>query len=123
MNARACLLALMLAAPVVLVVLAGEPQTPGARSRPGVTAADAVFARNDIQLDVIGGVPDKLREELASNSRATRFHGFVDDIAPFFSAARMAVVPEFIGGGFKLKYLDYIFGRVPVASISTAADV
>jgi polysaccharide biosynthesis protein PslH len=86
-----------------------------------VTAADEVFARNDIQLDVIGGVPDKLREELASNSRATRFHGFVKDPADYLSQARMAIVPEVIGGGFKLKFLDYLFTRVPIATLADAA--
>ena len=85
-----------------------------------VQAADAVFAQNDIQLDVIGGVPDRLREELAANARATRFHGFVDDPADHLAQARMAVVPEVIGGGFKLKFLDYLFTRVPIA---TLADV
>jgi hypothetical protein len=30
-------------------------------------------------------------------------------------------VPECIGGGFKLKFLDYIFGRLPVATLSQAA--
>ena len=33
----------------------------------------------------------------------------------------MAVVPELIGGGFKLKFLDYIFARVPVATLTQAA--
>jgi hypothetical protein len=33
----------------------------------------------------------------------------------------MAVVPEAIGGGFKLKFLDYVFGRVPVATLTHAA--
>jgi glycosyltransferase involved in cell wall biosynthesis len=83
--------------------------------------ADMRFAQQGIRFDVIGDVPQALLDELRPMVRATEFHGFVDDIGPFFSAARMAVVPEMIGGGFKLKYLDYIFGRVPVASISAAA--
>jgi len=45
----------------------------------------------------------------------------VTDAAPFLARARIAVVPESIGGGFKLKFLDYIFGRVPVATVSQAA--
>ena len=38
-----------------------------------------------------------------------------------FADARIAVVPEAIGGGFKLKFLDYFFARVPVATLSHAA--
>lgn len=83
--------------------------------------ADARFTQQGICFDVIGDMPRTLLDELQPAVRATKFHGFVDDIAPFFTTARMAVVPELIGGGFKLKYLDYIFGRVPVASINAAA--
>jgi glycosyltransferase involved in cell wall biosynthesis len=83
--------------------------------------ADKRFVQQGVRLDIIGDVPPALLNELRPLTKATEFHGFVDDVSPFFNAARMAVVPEFIGGGFKLKYLDYIFGRVPVASISAAA--
>jgi len=33
----------------------------------------------------------------------------------------MALVPEVIGGGFKLKFLDYVFGRMPVVTLNDAA--
>ena len=48
-------------------------------------------------------------------------HGFVDDVEPYFRNARMALVPEVIGGGFKLKFLDYVFGRMPVVTLNDAA--
>jgi glycosyltransferase involved in cell wall biosynthesis len=72
-------------------------------------------------LDVVGEVPADLRQELQAKAQATFFHGFVDDMRPYLQSARFALVPEVIGGGFKLKVLDYIFGRVPVATISDAA--
>ncbi|MDB5799939.1 MAG: hypothetical protein JWL63_878 [Rhodocyclales bacterium] len=83
--------------------------------------ADARFKQHDICFDVIGDVPQALLDELRPTLQATQFHGFVDDIAPYFATARMAVVPEVIGGGFKLKYLDYLFARVPIATIGEAA--
>ena len=86
-----------------------------------VDAADSVFADNAIQLDVVGDMPAALREELRARTRATVFHGFVDDPASVLSQSRMAVVPEVIGGGFKLKFLDYLFARVPIATLSHAA--
>jgi hypothetical protein len=30
----------------------------------------------------------------------------------------MAVVPERLGGGFKLKTLDYVFNRLPIAALN-----
>lgn len=88
-----------------------------------VEIADPVFAANDIQLDIIGDVPEALRGALEARARATRFHGFVADdvLERLLSQARMAVVPELIGGGFKLKFLDYLFGRVPIATLAAAA--
>jgi len=83
--------------------------------------ADPAFARHNIRFDVIGKMPDPLRRQLQPKLRATTLHGFVQNTEPLFSNARIAVVPEQIGGGFKLKVLDYIFGRMPVATIEAAA--
>jgi glycosyltransferase involved in cell wall biosynthesis len=85
-----------------------------------VAAADAAFHAKGITLHVVGSMSDSLADELRRSTRATVLHGFVDDIAPHFANARMAVVPEEMGGGFKLKFLDYIFGRVAVASLTHA---
>lgn len=86
-----------------------------------LAASDALLHDAGITLDVIGDVPADLLARLTPRCRATRFHGFVMDAAPFLREARLAVVPEMIGGGFKLKFLDYFFGRVPVATIRSAA--
>jgi glycosyltransferase involved in cell wall biosynthesis len=85
-----------------------------------VECADPVFAQHGIELDVVGDAPVALIESLRARSQATRFHGFVNDPSSLLNQARMAVVPECIGGGFKLKVLDYLFARVPIASISSA---
>ncbi len=85
-----------------------------------VEIADPIFKENGIELDVVGDVPQALLSSLQTRCRATFFHGFVADAAPFLARSRIAVVPESIGGGFKLKFLDYIFGRVPVATVSQA---
>jgi glycosyltransferase involved in cell wall biosynthesis len=82
--------------------------------------ADARFREHGIALDVIGDVPAPLRAAL-SHCASITLHGFVEDVAPFFRQSRMAVVPELIGGGFKLKFLDYVFGRVPVVTLDEAA--
>jgi len=86
-----------------------------------VEVADPLFYEHKIGLDIVGDVPQALLSTLRARCRATCFHGFVTDAAPYFARARIAVVPESIGGGFKLKFLDYIFGRVPVAMVSQAA--
>jgi ubiquinone/menaquinone biosynthesis C-methylase UbiE/glycosyltransferase involved in cell wall biosynthesis len=86
-----------------------------------VEIADPIFQQHGIALDVVGDVPRELLRRLQARCRSTCFHGFVADVAPLLARARIGVVPESIGGGFKLKFLDYIFGRVPVATVSQAA--
>jgi glycosyltransferase involved in cell wall biosynthesis len=80
-----------------------------------LAAADELFGRHGIELWVVGKVPEHLR---VATHRATRFLGFVDDPAPVFSDARIGIVSERSGGGFKLKSLDYVFNRVPIAALS-----
>jgi glycosyltransferase involved in cell wall biosynthesis len=86
-----------------------------------VEHADARFAANGIELVVAGDVPADLKQTLLASSKATHFQGFVTELGPFLAQARIAIVPELIGGGFKLKFLDYIFGRVAVATVDAAA--
>jgi glycosyltransferase involved in cell wall biosynthesis len=80
--------------------------------------ADPVMGRAGITIDVVGDMDKRLRRSLSTKYRAARFHGYVDDAAPYLARARMAVIAEPIGGGFKLKLLEYIFNRVPVASLA-----
>jgi polysaccharide biosynthesis protein PslH len=85
-----------------------------------VEIADPIFKKQGIEMDVVGDIPKALLSALKARCRATYFHGFVGDVAPYLARARIGIVPESIGGGFKLKFLDYIFGRVPVATVSQA---
>ncbi|WP_419898818.1 glycosyltransferase [Roseomonas sp. USHLN139] len=83
--------------------------------------ADPVLAKAGIAIRVVGDMPDDLRQELSKKYRAAEFTGFVDDPAPYLASARLAVVAEPIGGGFKMKLLEYIFNRVPVAALEVCA--
>ena len=83
--------------------------------------ADPIMARAGVIIHVVGDMDQTLRRSLSAKYRAVRFHGFVEDPTPFLSSARMAVLAEPVGGGFKLKLLEYIFNRVPVAALSCCA--
>ena len=87
-----------------------------------VEIADPIFEKQGIEMDVVGDIPKAFLAALKARCRATYFHGFVTDVAPYLDRARIGIVPESIGGGFKLKFLDYIFARVPVATVSQAVS-
>jgi polysaccharide biosynthesis protein PslH len=80
-----------------------------------MAAADELFYQRQIELWVVGKVPAHLLAK--SHLRATRFLGFVEDLQPIFRSVRIGIIAEQTGGGFKLKSLDYIFHRVPIATI------
>jgi glycosyltransferase involved in cell wall biosynthesis len=82
-----------------------------------VEAADPILQNAGVGLDIVGEMPAPLRKACEARVKATRFHGFVDNLGEFLAARRMGLVVEETGGGFKLKALDYIFNRVPIAAI------
>jgi polysaccharide biosynthesis protein PslH len=83
-------------------------------------AADELFHQRRIELWVVGNVPDHIRAK--KHFRATHFLGFVADLEPIFRSVRIGIVAERIGGGFKLKTLDYIFNRIPIAAIKGSIE-
>ena len=85
-------------------------------------AANVVFTRHNIELHIVGFVPEPLLSRLQSRFPWVVFRGFVDDLGEECQNTRIALIPEEVGGGFKLKTLDYIFSRVPVASVRAALN-
>ena len=80
-------------------------------------AADPILQNAGVGIDVVGDAPESIRKAWEARVKATRFHGFVEDLGEFLAARRMGLVIEQTGGGFKLKTLDYIFNRLPIAAI------
>jgi glycosyltransferase involved in cell wall biosynthesis len=79
-----------------------------------VKAADARFAAAGAEIAVIGAAPPEFEAEVLRQTKATTMVGRVDSFAAAFAEARLALVSEPHGGGFKLKTLDYVFHRVPM---------
>jgi acyl-coenzyme A synthetase/AMP-(fatty) acid ligase len=70
---------------------------------------------------IAGKVPDDFRRAYESELRATRFLGWVENSADELAECRIGAIAEPLGGGFKLKALDYVFNDVAVASLSHSA--
>jgi glycosyltransferase involved in cell wall biosynthesis len=81
-------------------------------------AADPAFARAGIALDIVGDVAEAFQREWLPKLKATRFLGFVDDVNAVLDQARMGLLIDSLGGGFKLKVLSYLQTRTPVAALS-----
>ena len=82
-----------------------------------VDIADPMFAEAGAELQAVGSADEGFLQQLRQRTVATGFTGTVPDIEPYLDQARIAIVPERNGGGFKLKVLEYVFNRVPVFAL------
>ena len=82
-----------------------------------VEVADPLFAAAGAELVAVGSAEEKFLERLRQRSKACTFTGTVPDVTRYLDEARIAIVPERNGGGFKLKVLEYVFNRIPVFAL------
>jgi glycosyltransferase involved in cell wall biosynthesis len=76
--------------------------------------------QNGISLNVVGAVPQTIQDRYRHYSPHLSFHGRIDDFSAFLSSSRGGLVPDLLGGGFKLKILDYGFQRSPIFGLRNA---
>jgi glycosyltransferase involved in cell wall biosynthesis len=72
-----------------------------------------------VQLQLVGEVEPAYLGGLSRRFPSVDFVGRVDDVGPYLRQARLALVPDQLGG-FKLKGLDYVFHRVPILAMRVA---
>jgi len=74
----------------------------------------------DYHLDVVGkNMPADFQRY--AGPRVT-VHGFVEDLTPITSRAHLAVVPLQVGGGMRVKILDYWAMGIPVVATRVGAE-
>lgn len=81
--------------------------------------ATAMLAREGVGLQVVGEAETAYLETLRRRFPTVDFVGRVDDVRPYMRKARLALVPDLLGG-FKLKGLDYVFNRLPILGMRIA---
>jgi len=85
-----------------------------------LAAADAPFRKAGIFFTVAGKTDPAYFASLSAMYPWAEFHANVPSIDPFLTGARIGLIPEALGGGFKLKALDYIFRGLPLAALEPA---
>ncbi|WP_407147328.1 glycosyltransferase [Bradyrhizobium sp. ORS 86] len=87
-----------------------------------VSALLPALKRQNVTLDVVGNVPEDIKARYAHERPNLVFHGPVDDLSSVLARSRGGLVAETLGGGFKLKLLDYAFARLPIFGLRAAVD-
>lgn len=83
-----------------------------------VTEQAARLHGEGIGITVIGHAAPEFVSEIEGLSPSVRFLGRVEDpVSALRAAGRIGLVAEGLGGGFKLKTLDYVFSGLPVAGL------
>jgi glycosyltransferase involved in cell wall biosynthesis len=85
-------------------------------------AAARPLAEANIGIDVVGAIPSKVATRLRAEYPTSRITGAIDDAGSFLEGSRLGLVVEAIGGGFKLKVLDYVFSRLPVLALAGSVE-
>jgi glycosyltransferase involved in cell wall biosynthesis len=84
-----------------------------------LTDGAPVLAAAGIELQIVGETEPRYLTSLRQRFPSVTFTGSVDDVRPYMANARVALVPDLLGG-FKLKGLDYVFNRLPVLAMRIA---
>lgn len=82
-----------------------------------IVAADKKFTAAGIELVLMGRSEPEFLEAMRKLSPCVNALGFVEDPLPLLYTSRIGVMPDELGGGFKLRVMDYIFNGVPLAAI------
>lgn len=83
-------------------------------------AAAPILPAAGVELRVVGYMDDGYRQSLIRRFPWASIVGPVAHVSDELSRARIGVVAEQAGGGFKCKILDYVFSRVAIASLDLA---
>ncbi len=73
-----------------------------------------------ITLNVVGTVPQTIMNQYVHCRPHLIFHGRVADISGYLLSSRGGLVPDLLGGGFKLKAMDYAFEKLPIFGLKDA---
>lgn len=75
-----------------------------------------------IELQIVGKVDEDYRQSISNQFPGVDMVGRVPEMTPFLLEARMGLIVEEFGGGFKLKTLEYIFHGLPLAGLDHAVE-
>ncbi len=85
-----------------------------------LNAAAGPFSAAGVDLLVAGAMPDGALGRFRRRYPSVTFTGPVEEVDGLLETARLAIVPEETGGGFKHKLLRLVFAGVPVVALRQA---
>ena len=84
--------------------------------------AGSLFDRAGIEVQIVGKTDTAFVDEIVRRFPFCRFAANVRSVTPYLLSARLGLIVEELGGGFKLKALEYVFNGLPVAALDGAVE-
>lgn len=78
--------------------------------------------KTNFKLLVVGLMDDDFFNTLKNRYEFCQVHPNVDSVFPYLKKAKCGIIFEPVGGGFKLKSLDYIFSRTPIFALRGSCE-
>lgn len=77
----------------------------------------ALFKESGYDLMIVGRANKKDVEYINQHYEGIHMSGTVDSVVPYYEKARISIVPELVGGGFKLKIAEAVQYGKPIVAI------
>lgn len=84
--------------------------------------AAAPLADAGVGLQIVGKTDEDFRRAMIGRFPGVDFVGHVPEMTPYLLEARLGLIVEEFGGGFKLKTLEYLFHGLPLAGLVQAVE-
>lgn len=84
--------------------------------------AYAPLTEAGIELVVVGDMDSALLKKLQHTWPNVQALGFVDDLEALIASARLGLIADTVGGGFKMRLLSHVFERLPIVGLEDAID-
>lgn len=75
---------------------------------------------NNINLTIVGNAEPLLVDKINSNYRGVFMTGRVECVSTYYEKAKIAVIPEVLGGGFKLKIAEAALRKTAIFAVKEA---
>lgn len=82
-----------------------------------ISQAAGPFKDAGIELQIVGRISQEFGDQVKRMADFCDVVGPVPDVTPYIRDARIGIMPDASGGGFKLKFLDYVFNGAVVAGL------
>jgi hypothetical protein len=85
-----------------------------------LTVAAPIAAERGIEIHVVGRMTERDKTALGKSYPGIVFHGEVASVEPHIADARLGLLIDEAGGGFKHTALTYAFNRIPIGALRGA---